>query len=190
MNKLPSTALQQSSSLVGNGIPSKYSSLFDFGTTPTTGSSTGTTDANKVNANLFTMPAMDLSSFSSSNLMPMLLSDSVTQTNVGIQPNSTNNYTLDSNGSTINMKVNDTIYIQLPFHINTGGVWNLTVSNGLNISNQRTLTPLLSPSSSPGIIDLTAIQEFDVLAVAPGTQYIKGTCQGTNQTYMLTVIVS
>ncbi|HTY92228.1 MAG TPA: protease inhibitor I42 family protein [Methanocella sp.] len=190
MNNLPQNAMQQSSQLPGYNMSMPYSGIYNFDTTPFTNSNTNQINVSRVNSSSFTMPIIDLSGFSSSTLMPMLLSDSVTQTTAGVQPNSTNNYTLDDNGSTINMKVNDTIYVQLPFHINTGGVWNVTVTNGLNITGQRTLTPLLSASSTPGNMDLTAIQEFDVQAVSPGTHYIKGICSGSNKTYMLTVIVS
>ena len=38
--------------------------------------------------------------------------------------------------------------------------------------------------------DLTATQEFDIVALTPGTQWIKGTCAGSNQTYYLAVNVT
>ena len=191
---LPSYATsQQSAPTSGFTLPSMGSGMFNFTTPVVSNPGTGSvnTSSPAINTSSMTgMPLMDLSAFSSPNLMSMLLGDSVTQTNYGATPNTMSNYTMADNGSTISMNVNDTIHVQLPFHIQQGGVWNLTVTPGLNITNQRTCTPLLGASSMMSGTDLTATQEFDVIALAPGTHYIKGICSGSNQTYMLTVNVS
>jgi len=144
----------------------------------------------QVDTSAMGMPAFDLSAFNSTTLLPQLLSNAITQSSFGAKPSAVNNYTLADNGSTINMKVNDTIYVQLPFQIQNGSVWNLTTTGGLNVTNQRTTTPSINPLSGGGIVDLTAIQEFAIKAVKPGTQYINAICSGTNQTYSLTVIVN
>lgn len=144
----------------------------------------------QVNTSAMGMPAMDFSAFNSSTLLPALLSNSVTQTNFGSKPSAVNNYTLKDNGSTINLNVNDTIYVQLPFQIQNGSVWNLTTTGGLNVTTQRTTTPAINPLAGGGVVDLTATQEFAIKAVKPGTQYVNAICSGTNQTYSLTVIVS
>ena len=191
---LPSYATsQQSTPTSGFTMPSMGVSGYNFTSPVISNPNTGSTNPTYPTTNtssMTTMPAFDLSSFSSPNLMNALLGDSVTQTNFGANPNTTNNYTLADNGATINMSVNDTIHVQLPFHIQQGGVWNLTTSKGLNVTNQRTCTPLLSPSSMSSGTDLTATQEFDVVALTPGAQWIKGTCAGSNQTYYLTVNVT
>jgi predicted secreted protein len=166
--------------------------MFNFSipsmTMPGGGSISGVSQ--QVDTSAMGAPGFDFSAFNSTTLMPTLLSNAVTQTNFGAKPSAVNNYTIADNGSTINMNVNDTIYVQLPFQIQNGSVWNLTTTGGLNVTNQKTTTPTINPLATSGAIDLTAIQEFAIKAVKPGTQYVNAICSGTNQTYSLTVIVS
>lgn len=182
MSQMPANSFSQ---------PSTGSGMFNF-TMPSLEMPDGNTVdvSQQVNTSPMVMPALDFSGFNSSTLLPMLLSGPVTQTSFGAQPSTTNNYTLADNGSTVNMNINDTIHVQLPFEIQAGGVWNLTTSTGLNVTNQRTCTPKISPLSGMGNLNLTATQEFDIKAIKPGTQYVNAICSGTNQTYSLKVNVS
>ncbi len=158
--------------------------------TPDT-ASTGT-DANATASTwqMPAMPALDFSSFGSSATLSDLLSSPVTQSVGPDTPNATNNYTMDSNNQVINMTVGDTIYIQLPASIDTGALWNLTTTNGLNVTNQRMYPPTIGASSGSSGIQLSATQEWDVQAIAPGVQKITATCSGpVAKTYTLTVNV-
>jgi predicted secreted protein len=136
------------------------------------------------------MPVMDFSSFGSNTTLSDLLSSPVTQTVGGSTPNATHNYTMDSNNKTIDMNINDTIYVQLPASIDTGSIWNLTTTSGLNVTNQRMFPPKIGASSGSSGIQLSAVQEWSIQAVKPGVQKITAKCAGPgNQTYTLTVNV-
>ncbi len=185
LSQMPGSSYVHPAQSMGTGM---FNFTIPSMTMPGGGTISGVSE--QVNTSAMGMPAFDLSAFNTTTLLPQLLSNAITQTNMGSKPSTVNNYTIADNGSTINMKVNDTIYVQLPFQIQNGSIWNLTTTNGLNVSNQKTTTPSINPLAGSGAIDLTAIQEFAIKAVKPGTQYINAICSGTNQTYSLTVIVS
>ncbi|BAI62245.1 hypothetical protein MCP_2173 [Methanocella paludicola SANAE] len=185
MNQMSASSYVHPAMSMGTGM---FNFTIPSMTMPGGGSISGVSQ--QVDTSAMGTPAFDFSAFNSTTLLPTLLSNSITQTNFGSKPSAVNNYTLANNGSTINMNVNDTIYVQLPFQIQNGSVWNLTTTSGLNVTNQRTTTPSINPLSGGGLVDLTATQEFAIKAVKPGTQYINAICSGTNQTYSLTVNVS
>ncbi len=79
------------------------------------------------------------------------------------------------------MTVGDTIHVQLPASIDSGTIWNLTTTNGLNVTNQRMYPPTIGTNSGSSGIKLSAVQEWDIQAIAPGVQKIKATCSGPPQ---------
>jgi predicted secreted protein len=114
----------------------------------------------------------------------------------GVSPSASNNYTEASNGKTITIKQGDIIHVQLPSRIDQGYIWNISVSDGLNVTSTRMYPPeQINPISSSGEIVLRSIQEWDVQAIKPGTQNITAVYKRPwadgpgDRTYMLTVIV-
>jgi inhibitor of cysteine peptidase len=112
-------------------------------------------------------------------------------------PSATDNYGESSNGGTITIKLGDTIHLQLPARIDRGYIWNLTITDGLNITSERVYTPqqISSLFSGSGLSQLEVTQEWDIKAIKAGTQVILGSykssaANGTyDKTYELTVIV-
>ncbi|BAI61304.1 conserved hypothetical protein [Methanocella paludicola SANAE] len=112
-------------------------------------------------------------------------------------PSTTDNYGESSNGGTITVKLGDTIHLQLPARVDQGYIWNLTVTDGLNITSERVYTPqqISSLFSGSGLSKLEVTQEWDIKAVKPGTQVILGSYKSSaengtyDKAYKLTVIV-
>ncbi|HTY92004.1 MAG TPA: protease inhibitor I42 family protein [Methanocella sp.] len=106
-------------------------------------------------------------------------------------------YGESSNGDTITVKLGDTIHLELPARIDQGYIWNLTVTKGLNITTELALAPskISSLFSDSGLTSLEVTQEWDIQAVATGTQVILGSYKSSvdngpyDRTYKLTVIV-
>ncbi len=102
-----------------------------------------------------------------------------------------------NNGDTITVKLGDTIELQLPARIDQGYIWNLTVTDGLNVSNERVYTPLDMGSlfSGSGLTSLEVTMQWDIKALKPGTQVILGSYKSSaekgpyDKTFKLTVIV-
>ncbi len=141
---------------------------------------------------LFNMPGMG-------DLYDSLISSPPGFQEAGIQdmlPYATGTYTEDSNGKTIRVKVGDTIRIRLQAQVDDGYSWNLSTTQGLNVTGQRMYPPeVASIDPFTGTVSLRADQEWDVLAVKPGVQAINARYQQSqpggpyDRTYMLTVIV-
>ncbi len=112
-------------------------------------------------------------------------------------PSTSDNYGESSNGGTITVKLGDTIHIQLPARVDQGYIWNLTVTDGLNVTSERVYTPqqISSLFSGSGLTQLEVTQEWDIKSIKPGTQVILGSykssaANGTyDKAYKLTVIV-
>jgi len=112
-------------------------------------------------------------------------------------PSASDNYGESSDGGTITVKLGDTVHIQLPARIDQGYIWNLTVSDGLNITSERVYTPqqISSLFSGSGLTQLEVTQEWDIKAIKPGTQVILGSYKSSaansayDKAYKLTVIV-
>jgi len=123
-------------------------------------------------------------------------STALPQSLAGVSPSSVNNYTEASNGETITVKKGDIIHVQLPSRIDQGYLWNMSVTDGLNVTNMRMYPPdQINPVSSSGEVALKSIQEWDIQAIKPGTQYITAIykrpwADGPNdRTFRLTVVV-
>jgi predicted secreted protein len=115
-----------------------------------------------------------------------------------VQPSSANNYTEASNGQTIYIKLGDTIHVQLTSRLDQGLLWNVTVTNGLNVTGNEMYPPVQGDNTDllTGVIAFNATQEWDIQAIATGTQEVTGVCRQSSNTspvedrYELTVIVS
>ncbi len=108
-------------------------------------------------------------------------------------PYSVNNYTEASNGETITVEQGDVIHVQLPARVDQGSTWNLTASDGLNVTATRMYLPeKLNSDIFSGTIVLQAIQEWDIQATKPGMQSVTAVYQGSrpgSTTYVLKVNV-
>jgi len=112
-------------------------------------------------------------------------------------PSASDNYGESSDGGTITVKLGDTVHIQLPARIDQGYIWNLTVSDGLNVTSERVYTPqqISSLFSGSGLTQFEVTQEWDIKAIKPGTQVILGSYKSSaangacDKAYKLTVIV-
>lgn len=139
------------------------------------------------------MPA----SFNISDIMASSLVQPAQSSMSNWAPSATDNYGESSNGGTITIKPGDTIHLQLPARIDQGYIWNLTITDGLNITSERVYTPqqISSLFSGSGLSQLEVTQEWDIKAIKAGTQVILGSykssaANGTyDKTYKLTVIV-
>jgi predicted secreted protein len=124
--------------------------------------------------------------------------DQVNQLADSVQPSSANNYTEASNGQTIYIKLGDTIHVQLTSRVDQGLLWNVTVTSGLNITGNQMYPPIEGDNTDllAGVVALNATQEWDIQAIATGTQEVTGVCkQSSNSSpvedrYKLTVVVS
>lgn len=126
-----------------------------------------------------------------------LSQDALAASNVGASPSTANSYTEASNGKTITVKQGDIIHVQLPSRIDQGYIWNLSVTDGLNVTSTRMYPPEDANSiSNTGEIELLSTQEWDIQALKPGTQYITAVYKRpwadgpSDRTYTLMVIVS
>lgn len=171
------------------------------------------------------IPAFDTSQFPSSFMQPMSgMSFLPVQTSFGSQmpasfnisdmmagslvqpaqssmsnwaPATVDNYGESSNGNTITIKLGDTVHLQLPARIDQGYFWNLTVTDGLNITSERVYTPqqISSLFSGMGLSQLEVTQEWDIKAIKAGTQVILGSYKSSadngtyDKAYKLTVVV-
>ena len=119
------------------------------------------------------------------------------QVSSGISPHTTNNYTYASNGKTIRVKLGDTFYVQLASRIDLGDIWDVSVTDGLNISATCMYQPTFVDSDiGNGVIGLESTEEWTIKAIQPGTQKVTGiynssdSTPGVNgQNFGLTVIV-
>ncbi len=117
------------------------------------------------------------------------------QANTGFSPSTENNYTEASNGKTIKIKVGDIIHVQLDSRVDLGYLWNLNVTDGLNVTGNRIYPPQqLAANIGAGTIELLSTQEWDIKAIMPGTQVINATYSRSepgpdDRTFILTVIV-
>jgi inhibitor of cysteine peptidase len=117
------------------------------------------------------------------------------QANTGFSPSTENNYTEASNGKTIKIKVGDIIHVQLDSRVDLGYIWNLSVTDGLNITSDRIYPPQqLAENIIAGRTGLLYTQEWDIKAIMPGTQLINATYSQSkpgpdDRTFILTVIV-
>ncbi len=136
-------------------------------------------------------------SFNISDLLSSSLVQPAQSSLSNMEPSATNSYGESNNGGTITVKLGDTIHLQLPARIDQGYFWNLTVTDGLNVTNERAYTPqqISSLFSGTGLSQLEVTQEWDIKAVKPGTQVILGSykssaANGTyDKAYELTVVV-
>jgi predicted secreted protein len=117
------------------------------------------------------------------------------QASQAIAPSTENNYTEASNGKTIKMKVGDTIHVQLDSRVDLGYLWNLSVTDGLNVTDNRVYPPQgLLTNIFAGNIELLYTQEWEIKAIMPGTQVINATYSQSqpgagDREFILTVIV-
>jgi len=104
-------------------------------------------------------------------------------------------YTEANNGQAINIKLGDTVRVQLTSQLDLGYIWNLSVTDGLNITASRVYLPQqLAGDLIAGRVDLLSTQEWTIKAIKPGTQVINATYGQSapgpgDRTFLLTVIV-
>lgn len=102
-----------------------------------------------------------------------------------------------NNGDTITVKLGDTIHLELSARIDQGYIWNLTLTNGLNVTDERVVTPQQISSFFSGLklSNLQVTMLWDIKAIGTGTQVILGSYKSSvdngpyDKTYKLTVIV-
>jgi len=172
--------------LGSEGLSSQFFSFPDsLGSNPLSGLTSG-------------QPISSLGSLDLSNLMAGAGQDQVNQVIDSYQPSAVNNYTEADNGRTIYISLGDTIHVELTSRVDEGFLWNLSVTNGLNITGSRMYPPVQSDMDLlAGVVGFNETEEWDIQAIAPGTQTISGVCcksgnaslEAVNR-YELTVVVS
>jgi predicted secreted protein len=104
-------------------------------------------------------------------------------------------YTEASNGRTIKVKLGDTVKVQLDSRVDLGYTWNLSTTDGLNVTNSRVYPPKrLASDITAGTIALSSTQEWYIAAIKPGTQVINATYSQSlpgsgDRTFILKVMV-
>lgn len=195
---LPAFIQSSPSSLLSSGMSSYLSSL----STPRT-SPGGLNYSGLLSGNGISPGSLDTGISGSSATSPLigsLLSGSDGTLNLignAPSPAATNNYTEDSNGQTISLKLGDTIHVQLSARIDQGYLWNLSVTGGLNVTGQHTYPPKQAELDiGAGTVVLTAVQEWDIQAIEPGMQTVSafysksGNSTDASKMYELTIVVS
>jgi predicted secreted protein len=112
-------------------------------------------------------------------------------------PSTVDSYGESSNGDTITIKLGDSIHVQLPARVDQGYMWNLSVTDGLNVTSERVYTPqqISSLFSGSGLSKLEVTQEWDITAIMPGTQVILAKYRSSadsgpyDKAFTLTVVV-
>jgi predicted secreted protein len=150
------------------------------------------------NLSVFGSPSFSSSQMSfpeTSGMLGQPFQGLASQANTGFSPSTENNYTEASNGKTIKIKVGDIIHVQLDSRVDLGYLWNLNVTDGLNVTVNRIYPPQqLAANIGAGTIKLLSTQEWDIKAIMPGTQVINATYSRSkpgpdDRTFILTVIV-
>ncbi len=141
-------------------------------------------------------PMMSSLAFQGLHVPSMSLLQSQAGSNPVVSPSTVNNYTEASNGKTITVTKGDVIHVQLPSRIDQGYIWNISVTDGLNVTGTRMYPPeQASAIGNNGEIAIYSLQEWDIQALERGTQYVTAICKRAwadgpdDRTYMLTVIV-
>jgi len=181
-----STLMPDVTSILGSGGLS--SSLFGFPSSLVSDSPDALTSQ---------LTASSLMGLDMASLMPDSTSDDMNQIISSAQPSSVDNYTESSNGKTIYIKLGNTIHVQLTSRVDQGLLWNVSVTNGLNITGNRMYPPVeVDTDLLAGVVGFEATQEWDIQAIAAGTQEVNGICNKSGNstpvedTYELTVVVS
>lgn len=156
---------------------------------------------NGQSASVMQQPQMP-ASFSLSDIMASTMDFQPAQNSIasdlpGAKPSTTDNYSESSNGKTIKIKLGDVIHVQLKSRIDQGYTWNLSATEGLNVTGERMYSPQQFDSSlfDGETFILEATQEWDIQAIKPGTQVVtaryKTSADGGpyDKTFTLTVIV-
>jgi predicted secreted protein len=85
--------------------------------------------------------------------------------------------------------------VQLDSRVDLGYLWNLSVTDGLNVTDNRIYPPPgLLTNIFAGGIELLYTQEWEIKAIMPGTQVINATYSKSlpgagDREFILTVIV-
>ncbi len=111
-------------------------------------------------------------------------------------PSSTESYTEADSGKTITIKLGDIIHVQLTSRLDQGYVWNISTTDGLNVSSNRMYSPQsVDTNLFAGVVGIQATEEWTIKAIEPGTQQINAVCtlsdgaKPGDKTFVLTVIV-